>query len=177
MRKLIFTAVFALLSIFYCYAQDTQVYNFNLKDGNVYWQTVYTDIDSAAVVEYFNNSMFESKNDNTYQCTLTLKNYSDKGYMNRAFILNDESTIYFTVQIKNDRYRVTVTDIIWRSVTTVYGVSSASTSDLKSYAYNKKGKVKFKEGGIIEKQLNECLLQLFNALNNQNKTDILDTDF
>lgn len=177
MRKLIFTAAFAILSIFYCYAQDAQVYNFYLKDGNIYWQTVYTDTDSVAVVEYFNSSMFEKKGDNTYQCTVTLKNYSDKGYMNRAFILNDECSIYFTAQVKNDRYRVTITDIIWKTITTVYGVSSTSTSDLKSYAYNKKGKVKFKEGGIVEKQLNDCLLQLFEITNNQNKTDILNTDF
>lgn len=178
MRKLIFTAMLVLLSIM-MQAQNEmlQVHNFVLTEGNVYWQKVYTDVDSSAVSAYFNNSFFEKKGSDNYQCVVTLKNYSDKGYMNRAFILNDESTIYFTVQLKEDKYRVTVTDIIWKSINTIYGISTASTSDLKSYAYNKKGKIKFKEGGGIEEQLDAALSLLFDASNNLQNKAVLDSDF
>lgn len=179
MRKLILSALLILLyTAVRAQNETTLIHNFMLSNGDIYWQKVYTDIDSITVANYFNNPPFEQKNNTDYSTTVTLKNYSNKGYMNRALILNDESTIIFSLQIKGDKYRVTVSDIIWRSVATIYGISTASTNDLKSYAYNKKGKLKFKEGGIIEKQLDEALCIFFDAARKvSQKEAILDSDF
>ena len=97
--------------------------------------------------------------------------------MSRAFVLNEPCTIYFSLQVKEERYRITISNIIFESSMSfgmaigggaAVGKSNKTYNDLKFYAYNKKGKITFREGGTIPEQLDEALLLLFDATKNQN---------
>lgn len=187
MKKILFTILLMAILPFFGNCQEDSlliVHNFIFKNGEVFWQKTF-DIDSTTCNKYFEGKPFkESK-----ECYVTLANYSSRSYMNRAFILNEPCTIIFSLQIKDDRYRITVSNITFESSTSVgmaigggiaVGETTKNYYDLKFYAYNKKGKIKFKEGGIIPKQLDEALTQLFDATKNhhgEEHTDILNTDF
>lgn len=163
---------------------DVIIHNFIFKNGEVFWQKTF-DIDSTKCNQYFKEKPFvDSK-----ECFVTLANYSPQKYMNRAFILNEPCTITFSLQVKEDRYRITISNIIFESSSSVgiaigsgiaVGETTKNYSDLKFYAYSKKGKIRFKDGGIIPKQLDEALTQLFDATKNQNgeeHSQILNSDF
>ena len=191
MRKLILFAVFALLSNI-AFSQSNvstvNIHNFILTDGEVFWQKTYDNIDSTTCINYFNSSLFTKENDQ-YKCSITLANYSSKRAMSRAFILNEPCVIDFTLQVKKNKYRITVSNIIWESTHSVgvsfgsgvvAGNSTKSYTDLKFYAYNKKGKITFKENGTIPSQVDEALQLLFNATKNQQgekHTEILNSEF
>ena len=187
MKKLLNTLVFmAVLPILGNSQNDASliVHNFILKNGEIFWQKTF-DIDSATCNQYFKEKPFVNKE----ECFITLANYSPQKYMNRAFLLNEPCTITFSLQAKEDRYRITISNIVFESSTSVgvalgSGIAIGETTknyyDLKFYAYNKKGKIKFKEGGIIPKQFDEELTQLFDATKNQHgeeHTNILNSDF
>lgn len=190
MRKLILFTITALLGISFGYAQDAQVYNFIFDKGEVFWQKIYFDADSATVVKYFSQEPFKNENSG-YSCNTSLYDYSDKGYMSSSLYIQNLCTIKFNIQVKQDRYRVTVQDIIWEqsiglgvSVGFGFSVTGANHTELihlKDLALNKKGKIKFKITGGLEKQLNYCLNNLFNIKNYKEEkkkdSNIINSDF
>ena len=173
MRKLFITILFMAFSPLLSNAQGEgpiRVYNFIYNEGDIYWFKVY-QIDSTVAVRYFKNQQFTKCEDNYYQTTVSLKNYSNEKYMNRAFMLNDDCTIHFIFEAKKDRYRITVTNIIWKTTISggifidggEAGISTTQSDNLKSYAFTKKGKRKWEPGEDIPKQLDFALQALFNA--------------
>jgi hypothetical protein len=131
-----------------------------------------------------------NENNTKRSCQTSLYEYSDKGYMSKAIPIMDLCTIYFDLQIKSNRYRVTVTDIVWEqtmgmgvgvgSGISITGNNLTKLIHLKDIAIGKKGKVKFKLTGGLEKQLNYCLGNLFSSKNYKEiiqNSNILNTDF
>lgn len=188
MRKFLYTLVFMAVLPILGNAQDNtsiNIHNFILQNGEVFWQKTFEGIDSSTCYKYFKEKPFVDFK----ECYTTLANYSSKGHMSRIFILSYPCTIHFSLQVKEDRYRITISNIIFESSTSIGvaiggGVAVGETSknyyDLKFYAYNKRGKITFKEGGNIPKQLDEALSQLFDATKNQHgeeHTNILNSDF
>lgn len=106
--KKILILLLMLISIF-ATAQDKNLGNFKITE-KIVWQKVYEypEEDSLHVKNFFfQNHLFNYKNDvgTTY---ITLKDYTDAEFGERPVYFNNISRIIFIVQIKNNRYRVTV---------------------------------------------------------------------
>lgn len=183
MKKFVLLLLCTVLKANFVIAQeDVRMENFILKNGEIFWQKTF-NIDSTTCNKYFKEKPFIDYK----ECQITLANYSSKSAMSRAFILNYPSTIHFSLQVKEDRYRITISNIIFESSTSiglalgsgvVAGQSSKNHYDLKFYAYNKKGKITFKK--TIATQLDEALSKLFDATKNQNgdeHSEVLSSDF
>lgn len=171
MRKLFITILIMAFSPFLGNAQDEEpirVYNFIYNEGDIYWFKVY-QIDSTIAARHFKSQPFIKYENNLYQCSVTLQNYVNK--KSSAWILNNDCIINFILELKDNRYRVTVTDIVWK--TTIgggifiegggAGMSTTQSANLRTYAFTKKGKRKWEPGEELPQQLDFALQALFNA--------------
>lgn len=99
-----------LLASLMGYAQQDTIYNFLKQSNALIWQKVYHfPKDDANIVDnfFFQNSEFTYDRNIgiAYPC---LKDFSDAKFGERPVFFNDEARIKFIVQLKDDRYRVTI---------------------------------------------------------------------
>lgn len=162
-----------------------KVYNFIFNKGDIYWQKVY-NIDSRKCEDYFSDFTFIKLKDNKYQCEVLLTDYSEEKKSDKPHQLFQESKILFTLEIKENRYRVTIYDIIWKpSMSTGFNLGSGLSAGptitqivrLKEMAYTKKGKRKWEPGEEFPIQINIALENLFNAETTRKKIEIFECDF
>lgn len=122
--SVIITSYLAITSL---YAQSN---NFDVSEGNLYWQKVYNvglshdDLLNIIV----NNGNFVDINDGdviTFRLIRGKVNVEDYGYKRMAvpmYVVNYDVSCFVTIQNKEDRYRVTVDNIVLvRNVTTRMG--------------------------------------------------------
>lgn len=187
MRKFILL-LFCL--VFYCTVGKAQeepilVNNFIYYNGDIYWQKVFY-IDSLSAVRHFSQQDFIKQGKNRYQWSGALYNFNNSRSSDQPNSLFCDCKIYFTVEIKKDRYRVTIRKIIFQPSNSVSmhifaGVSIGSglvhELTLKDFAYTKKGKIKWENGENIPKQLNLTFENLFNANNTPEEIKIYQCDF
>lgn len=185
MRKIVLTVIIALLStIGYCQdkaefnaAQKAANWNFKIEDSKVYWQKVfdYPAEDSLKVEDFFDKNPSFKKDGDGYSAQLVMTEYTKEPNMNIPFILHSTADMIFYVQIKDGRYRVTVTNITWKgNVGTVGTITIMQEASLTMQDLMKKSK-KLKASGA--KHTNICLLNIFNYNSEFNTVKQLDDDF
>lgn len=115
-RKTLLMALLCLFSVI-AMAQDVEVSNCHLKDGRVYWQKVFEHepSDSTLIKNWFLGT-FEVTNTDNGRISCKAENVSlpwtQAGYnvLNVVLAFRDRFTLYFDVDFKDGRYRVTVND-------------------------------------------------------------------
>ena len=152
-------------------------WNFKIENGKIYWQKVFTFAphDSLDVATFFNKSRYFSDKGNQYKSEVILAQFNDLPTMKEPGVFQSTAEIYFYLQIKGNKYRITVTDITWRGEVNA-GLFSQETSltmqDMKDTAYSNG----LKPG--ICKNTNICLLNLFDYRSEYHSMGaILDDDF
>lgn len=116
MKKIIIIALGITIALS-SWAQDS-VNNFTIKDGSVTWTKVYEDQEMDAAREWFiDHFNIEHKAETkltgkTSENVLPLQSVGLS--INRVvLVLQHPCVVYFTVDFKEDRYRVRVNNIIW----------------------------------------------------------------
>lgn len=172
-----------LLLFFICvssslFAQRDTIGNF-IKDGTtLIWQKVY----------YFDKEKIEDVNNffkhhpgfyNSQSGWVSypiLKNFCDVAYGERPVFFNNEARTKFIIQVKEDRYRITVTSIEARDTYGNFTFASSAMLNMQDYENAKylsnmfDGGVWFKKNGELRPMvyeqilpiLDECLIKLFN---------------
>lgn len=109
MRNFILTVIFTIVANL-CFAQENIIGSFILQNNTLIWQKVYTfpEADSSAVKAFFfQNSNFVQEGSILKSYPL-LKDHTVAKYSQRPVYFNDPSRLKFIVQIKENRYRVTL---------------------------------------------------------------------
>lgn len=131
MRKL-FLALVLIFIVGSISAQEQLGENFIKKDNTIIWQKVYEypESDSILVKNHFYKNNKFAYNGEIGSVYPTLKEYSSFEFSQRPSYFNDRSKICFIVQIKKNRYRVTVQTIDPLD-TFIQGNRSKSNEDAK----------------------------------------------
>lgn len=152
-------------------------WNFKIENGKIYWQKVFSFPlqDSLRVSEFFSKSRYFTNKGNQLKAEVILAQFNDLSTMKEPGIFQSTAEIYFYLQIKENKYRVTVIDIAWKGEVNS-GLFSQETSltmqDMKDPVYSNG----LKPG--ICKNTNICLLNLFNYKSEYHAMGvILDDDF
>lgn len=180
MRKFLLIIPLVLSSIL-ANAQENMG-GFKLIDNTLIWQEVYSfpETDSASVQRFFySNSKFKTDN-NVSTAYIVLRDYVDIPFGQRPVFFNDVSRIKFVVQIKNDRYRVTVQslepiDTFIRNNTSRSYEDAKYLSNFLEHYVKKNGELKASFYNNAP-STDEALLVLFDYKTN-NSTIVLDDDF
>lgn len=187
MKKLILILVFFTSWCINSIAQDEHIFvnNFIYYNNDIYWQKVYY-IDSLLAVKHFEQQDFINQGQNRYQWNGALYNFNNAHSSDQPNSLFCNCKIYFTVEIKKDRYRVITKKVIFQPSNAVSmhifaGVSIGSGMihelTLKDLAYTKKGKMKWQSGENMPMQLNMTFENLFNANKTPEEIKIVEWDF
>lgn len=147
--------------------QQAVNWNFKYEDGKIYWQKVFTfpEADSLAVIEYFNNKKYFTQVGDQYYSNALLAEFNDLSTMHEPMIFQSTCNMYFYFQINKGRYRITVTDITWKTTTGTGGLffmTQENNLSMQDFIdnINKYTEQPFRKG--ICKNTNICLLNLFN---------------
>lgn len=106
-----------LLCIIICFccfidlqAQEERYGNFIKNDNALIWQKIYNFLpeEKEAVNSFFYQNSFFTYSGNIGTAYVLLKDYTSLNYANRPIFFNDDAKVKFIVQIKENRYRVTV---------------------------------------------------------------------
>lgn len=152
-------------------AQESQ-YNFVLQDGKVYWQKVYENIDNSETISFFTNGIFKiTRQDSTTITGETTSNelpFKKHGYSRGwvRFTYLNPCVIYFSVDVKDNKYRVTISNIIWSTSMYFMGTMVPETIDITKSTLNKKGKLTNHALNDFE-MLNKIMLDMFDATKNE----------
>ena len=135
-------------------SDETKIYNFSISKTGVIWQNIYdTDLNKEQIKAYFGSQTFmELKKETESSMTFSINKLSlnTTKFFSRGltpfFLLEPMSSIIM-VQWKDNRYRITLSNVIFTSTTdwSLGGVSTNSNtqSTLDEYAYNyRRGKFK-----------------------------------
>lgn len=126
-KQLISATITSFLAVTSLYAQSN---NFDVSDGNLYWQKVYNvELSHDDLLNIIvNNGNFVDINDGdviTFRLVRGNLNVEDYGYKRMSvpmYVVNYDVSCFVTIQQKDDRYRVTVDNItLVRSITTRMG--------------------------------------------------------
>lgn len=170
-----------VLSSFLTNAQE-YMGGFKLIDNTLVWQEVYefSEADSSVVKNFFyQNSKFKMSG-NMGKAYITLKDYTDIGYSQRPIYFNADCRFTFVVQIKHNRYRVTIQSI--EPIDSFVRYNRERNEDNAKYLsniletyVNKKGELKnsFYQTAAI---LDDALFILFNYRNSSTAL-LLNDDF
>ena len=158
--------------------QEYNNWNFLEKDGKVYWQyTFYFKPEHIeGVLKFFHESPIFKKVGNQFTANIVFAQYTEE---TTPMIFNSTSDIVFTVQFKDNRYRVTVTNITWHGTSGTVGLftitqeNTLSMQDLLS------------DMGTLKKypckHANICMLNIFDYYSKYHTatavSGILDSDF
>jgi hypothetical protein len=152
---------------------NQELNNFHYNNGRVIWEFVngFNNSDSIAVVQWFKNE-FKINEDNpnwlkgtTHKIALP---YQKAGYssMNLILLLKHPCEVFFYVEFKEDRYKISVNQIIWYpDIGVNYGsvqTNSNLNMTLEEIALMKKGY----SSTFVKKtsvQLNDILKVMFKA--------------
>lgn len=163
---------------------EREMYNFNFDNVNkkLYWQKVYDYGQYQDVLEFITNmgcvinySDSLKISGSTPMNNLRMKkgirkNSEDIYYGDCKLLYFEPCTIYFNIDIKDNKYRVTVTNMIWTTRTSfmVFGVLlNAGNLDINSILVKKNGKLRTGLGyGKDLSMLNDCLDLVFNIKKN-----------
>lgn len=162
-------------------AQESINWNFKVVDGKVYWQRVFDfpESDSLKVINFFNNERYFAKIGNQYHTIATLANFNDLPTMEEPMVFQTDSEIYFFLDIKPGRYRITVSDIIWRGnvgVSNGIHITQEASLTMQDFINNNiYSGATVKKG--IAKNTNICLIKLFDYTFTPDNTGILEVDF
>lgn len=173
MKRFIISAIIIAVS-FVTAAQSPGSYNFRIENGALVWQKVYSTKDSCSIKAIINTLMQRGFSrditvlDGDISCEFRIRRleYKSLGYKHgqlQVYITNDEFTGFTTIQVKPDRYRVTVSRI--RCHHPHYG-----TSGLEAFAVDgKRFNTQFLERSahVIDANLSA----LFDSLNNTLQND------
>lgn len=171
MKKLITIIVF--LTSVICYAQNLYTY-FKIDNGQLVYERIY-NIDSIAagkIDTLLQQQLPTAKgitnvqsNNGAITCSIVdlIVNYKKYGgtAMGTAMFLNDPFTANVSIQIKEGKYKITVTNIVFNLVVpTAYGIShvkqAAETTFLKNSSTEFKTRDKLIEAGkYMELQFND----------------------
>lgn len=187
MKKLILLLICLMCYCATCKAQEEPVFvnNFIYYNGDIYWQKVYY-IDSLLAVRHFSQQDFIKQGENRYQWSGLLHNYNSSKASEQPTTLFCNSKIYFSVELKKDRYRVIIRKIIFQPIFShgfnigagiFAGSGNIIEMTLKDIAYTKKGKMKWQSGETMPMQLNFTFENLFNANNTPEEIKIVEWDF
>lgn len=151
-------------------------WNFILNDKKLYWQKTFAieKGEREEVEKFFNQSTNFKKIGDKYTASLFLANYTDG---NIPHILQTLANMTFMVQYKDDKYRITVLDIVWQANVSYLNVTQAATLTMQDLLETNDSVVTLKQYGC--KHTNICLLNLFNYRSVYNKPNdtILNSDF
>lgn len=103
--------------------QESKNWNFIKTDGKVYWQkTFYFKTEDADnVFKFFNESPIFKKAGNQFSANIVFAQYTEE---TPPMIFNSTSEVVFMVQFKDNRYRVTVSNITWKGTSGTIGLFS-----------------------------------------------------
>lgn len=182
MRKFLMIVPLVLSSLF-SFAQQDTIGNFIAQENALIWQKVYhfPEADASAVNNFFFQNSEFSYNGNVGVIYVCLKDYSKAKYGQRPVYFNTDSRIKFIVQIKDNRYRVTLQSL--EPLDTFIQNYSTKAIEDRAYLTNFfEGSPYFKKSGELKQSfsnvaplLDETFISLFNYTR---KKDIgVDDDF
>lgn len=180
MRKYLFMIPLMLVS-FIAFAQDG-LENFKIEGRTIVWQKVYEFPleDSAKVANFFYSNASFIYNDNVGVCYYELGYKTNLKPMQMSLLLREYSRLKFVVQIKEDKYRVTVLSL--EPVDSFVKTNLGKDYKDKVYMSNFFEDKFFKKDGSLQKSfyanapyINEALIKIFNYYNGT--TSVLDDDF
>lgn len=163
---------------------EREMYNFNFDNVNkkLYWQKVYDcgsyqDVfrlvsDIGCVINYSDSSRISGSTPmKNLQMPKGVKKNSEETYEGiYRPVYFEPCTIFFSIDIKDNRYRVTVTNIIWATRTSfmVMGVlMNPGNLDINEILVKKNGKLRSGLGYQNDfSLLNNCLDLVFNIKKN-----------
>lgn len=195
MRKMSLVLILAILP-FISFAQNDTIGNFIQKGTTLIWQKVFNfnPEDSLNVKNFlFNNHTFENEYSETFDRVIgvaypILKDLCNLDYAERPVFFNKETRIKYIIQLKEDRYRITVTSIEPRDIYGNFTFASAALLDMQDYKNARylsnifNGGIWFKNNGELRKPalkvlpiLDEVLIKLFKY--NYQKAIQIDSDF
>lgn len=158
-------------------------WNFKIDDGKVYWQRVFNfpTEDTAKVTLFFNDERLFGRIGDQYYTQAIFASYNNLDSMQEPMIFQSTAEVYFYVQIKDNRYRVTIVDIIWKGnvgTSGMFHITQEATLTMQDFIdYNIYADSPFK--ARICKQTNICLLNIFdyNSEYHISADAVLDDDF
>jgi hypothetical protein len=149
------------------------VNNFRTIGGNVLWENIYdySPSDSLNVISWFKNKFeisFKNESSIFGQSRKETLPYKKAGYsaMNVIIFLQHPCEVFFTVDFKDNRYRVIVNKILWYpAINANYGAVSTNSNlimSLDEVAHNSNG---YNSTFInrSSKQINDMLSVMFEA--------------
>lgn len=169
MKRTLLSTALLLLCIFSIEAKKqpvTEYLNFKVDNGVLIWAKVYdfAQTDSVAVREWFNQEFILTKNEDSVIYGETRKEilpYQAVGLKTgyTSMILLDPCVVYFTIHLKEGRYKVIVNKIVWDWLTLTS--SSNEKISLSQYSISEGAiKPRFISSGAA-KQLDDILSYLF----------------
>lgn len=159
MRKFMSIIIGMLLSLS-ATAQNDTIGNFIKEGKTLIWQKVYNynGEDSLKVRNFlFNNPAFRNTSTDNQTQGITypiLKNLCNYDYASRPVFFNNEARIKYIIQIKDNRYRITVISIEPRDIYGNFTFASAAMLDMQDYE-NAKYLSNMFDGGIWFKKNSE----------------------
>lgn len=160
-------------------------FTFDTEHKKIYWQKAYEHGSSDEVHRFITSmgclltysdsiriSGSTPENNLRFSKKHTRKR-TDDDYFEQPIrpIYNEPCKIYFNIDMKDNRYRVTVTNIIWRSNTSLglYVTVQAGNLDINNILVRPNGKLRSwaEEGDFIK--LHECLDNIFDIRKNDAK--------
>ena len=169
-----------VLVSFIAFAQNG-LENFKIEDGTIIWQKVYTfpEADTSMVKAFFYQNANFTKEGNILKAYPLLKDYTNVGHGQRPIYFNEVSRIRFVVQIKENRYRITLQslepiDTFIRGNTSLNHDNAKYLSNFLTTYIKSNGEIKnsfYRTATLLE----ESLSALFDY--SRSATKLLDDDF
>lgn len=150
--------------------------NFKLVEGKVYWQKIYEVTNIKNVLTYFSSGTFKAQSKDSTSVTGETasselpfkKNGYTRGWVRMTYL--NPCVIYYNIEIKDNKYRVTISNVIWNTSTYYMGTTLTRIVDLTAATVNKKGKY-LKSSEKDFEMLNKIFSDIFNAGNDLPKND------
>lgn len=180
MRRFLFTIPLILVS-FMALAQN-ELENFKIEERTIVWQKVYDYPveDSVKVVNFFFSNASFSYEDKIGVCYYKLGYETKLKPMQMSLLLREYSRLKFIVQIKPEKYRVTV--LSFEPEDSFIKTNVGKDYKDKVYLSNFFEDKFFKKDGSLQKSfynnapyIDEALIKIFNYHNGT--TSVLDDDF
>ena len=163
--------------------QKAANWNFALHEGKLYWQKVFEikPGDEQKARDFFENNIQFQKYGEQYITKLVFSQYISEGTPPNIFYSPGE--VIFSVQIKENKYRVTVTDITWVGTVGTVGmitITQQASLTMQDMLEGDGSVLMLKSYGC--KHANKAMLQIFdynsgtNVLKSPNN-DLLKQDF